>query len=174
VPVASGRLPLSHLAGLLLLLFAFAGGAEAHLVDAWRGNNIDCCRRRLGMELVTVQTRSVIPEVSANSPTATSACYSSLSPLLAQVFPTRPGRRGMISNMTISYKLYSSINLKSPNNQGIADARQVPNIRCPNCMHMGAFTAVVSHDLHITHSELKAGALHRLGQSTVGLRVCQI
>jgi hypothetical protein len=40
---------------------AFAGGAEAHLVDAWRGNNIDCCRRRLGIKLVTVQTRSVIP-----------------------------------------------------------------------------------------------------------------
>lgn len=69
---------------------AFAGGAEAHLVDAWRGINIDCCRRRLGMELVIVQTRLVIPEVWTIATRHVGMLFFP-QPVIGSSFSTRPG-----------------------------------------------------------------------------------
>ena len=76
--------------------------------------------------------------------------------------------------MTVSYKLKSTennlITIKYPNNSTAVQAQSVPNIRCPHCMHMGAFTNALPNDLHINH--VKAANTSPIGSSTVGIRVC--
>jgi Domain of unknown function (DUF4145) len=79
-------------------------------------------------------------------------------------------------SVTITYKLQSAqgnaIQTRSPNSSTPANAVQVPNIRCPHCMHMGAFTAVIPNDLQINHTEIKSSTPFSKGTSTVGIRSC--
>jgi hypothetical protein len=79
--------------------------------------------------------------------------------------------------MAATYKLRSAqnnpINIKTPNGASVVASGKVPNMRCPHCMHMGAFTGTIQYDLHIAHQELAAGgAVKILGTSTIGIRVC--
>jgi hypothetical protein len=78
--------------------------------------------------------------------------------------------------MAVSYKLRSTegnpINTKAPNEHAQGQTNLVPNMRCPHCMHMGAFTPIVQYDLQIKHLELRGGAPYSIGHSTVGIRVC--
>jgi hypothetical protein len=78
--------------------------------------------------------------------------------------------------MTVNYKLCSPqnnpINIKPPNARSPVPAALVPNMRCPHCMHMGAFTTALQFDLQIQHIELRGGAPFGIGVSTVGIRVC--
>jgi len=79
-------------------------------------------------------------------------------------------------NMAIVYKLRSAqnnaISTLPPNSSQAVNAAQVPNIRCPHCMHMGAFTVVAPNDLQIQHVVLKNNAPFSSGASTVRIRVC--
>jgi Domain of unknown function (DUF4145) len=78
--------------------------------------------------------------------------------------------------MAINYKLISAqnnpIHIRHPNGHGTINVSTVPNLRCPYCMHMGAFTSVLQHDLRIDHVGTRNGAPFNLGYSTVGVRVC--
>lgn len=78
--------------------------------------------------------------------------------------------------MAIVYKLRSAegnaVNILAPNVSATVAAGAVPNIRCPHCMHMGAFTSVLPNDFQVGHRELKQGAPFATGASTVGIRVC--
>jgi hypothetical protein len=78
--------------------------------------------------------------------------------------------------MTVNYKLRSTqnnpINIKPPNARSPVPAAIAPNMRCPHCMHMGAFTTALQFDLQIQHTELRGGAPFGIGVSTVGIRVC--
>jgi hypothetical protein len=78
--------------------------------------------------------------------------------------------------MATNYKLWSAhnnpIHIKPPNGHGVINVSMVPNLRCPHCMHMGAFTGVLQHDLRIDHIEIRNNAQMSLGQSTIGIRVC--
>ena len=78
--------------------------------------------------------------------------------------------------MTVVYKLLSTgglpIHLKAPNAYGSPGAESVPNLRCPHCMHMGAFTKGPPNDLSIQHIEIKNGAPYEIGRSIIGIRVC--
>lgn len=78
--------------------------------------------------------------------------------------------------MAVAYKLKSapghSIEIRLPNSGTATPAALVPNVRCPHCMHMGAFTAVVQHDYQITHIRMRNNAPFKAGVSTVGIRVC--
>jgi hypothetical protein len=79
--------------------------------------------------------------------------------------------------MPVSYKLFSQqdnpIHIKSPNSQALVTPDRVPNIRCPHCMHMGAFTSLGQHDIQIAHfvAQDSKPPLSR-GASWVGIRVC--
>lgn len=76
----------------------------------------------------------------------------------------------------VSYKLKSvsgnPSTLRSPNTHANISATIVPNIRCPHCMHMGAFTQIIQHDLHISHIERKGPSQTQVGTSVIGLRIC--
>ena len=78
--------------------------------------------------------------------------------------------------MTVVYKLVSAqglpIHLKSPNAFSNVAADQVPNLRCPHCMHMGAFTRAIPSDVNIQHIEMRGGQKHEAGRSTIGIRIC--
>lgn len=78
--------------------------------------------------------------------------------------------------MSVSYKLNSTyghpIHLKAPNQNSLETAAKVPNIRCPHCMHLGAFTSVLPADLQIQHVIDKEKSRSLVGTSTVGVRVC--
>jgi Domain of unknown function (DUF4145) len=78
--------------------------------------------------------------------------------------------------MPVSYKLRSAqgndVNVKQPNTYAAVSSGSVPNIRCPHCMHMGAFTVATPNDLAINHIEIRNNAPFSLGQSTIGIRVC--
>lgn len=78
--------------------------------------------------------------------------------------------------MSTSYKLRSAqgndVHLLLPNSGAVVAASIAPNIRCPHCMHMGAFTSVVQHDFQITHLRASQGAMTKNGVSTVGIRIC--
>jgi hypothetical protein len=78
--------------------------------------------------------------------------------------------------MTIVYKLISAqgnpVSTLPPNTAQHTNSVQVPNIRCPHCMHMGAFSVALPNDLAINHRTVKAGAMNATGASTVGIRVC--
>jgi hypothetical protein len=76
----------------------------------------------------------------------------------------------------VIYKLRSAaghpITKKSPNAYAIVEATKVPNLRCPHCMHMGAFSKVVAHDLQISHREMRERNLHNITETWTGLRSC--
>jgi hypothetical protein len=78
--------------------------------------------------------------------------------------------------VAITYKLLSAqgqaIHILSPNHTAAIASSAVPNIRCPHCMHMGAFTAILQQDYQIAHREMKNNAPFNLGVSTVGIRAC--
>lgn len=78
--------------------------------------------------------------------------------------------------MTVIYKLRSAqdnpVEIVPPNSGSAIPAALVPNLRCPHCMHMGAFTSVLQHDFQIQHRELKNNVPHSKGVSTVGIRTC--
>jgi len=79
-------------------------------------------------------------------------------------------------SLTITYKLQSAqgnaVQILPPNSATPTNATQVPNVRCPHCMHMGAFTAVIPNDLQISHTEIKGNAPYAKGTPTVGIRSC--
>src|ERR1700722_11248295 len=66
------------------------------------------------------------------------------------------------------------VHIKAPTGAAIATVGKTPNMRCPHCMHMGAFTSVIQQDLQIAHHARKGegGAIISLGMSIVGIRVC--
>lgn len=78
--------------------------------------------------------------------------------------------------MEVSYKLLSAqgngLTIKPPNQSSVGAPSHVPNLRCPHCMHMGAFTAVLGNDLSINHIEMRGSSPFSNGGSTVGLRIC--
>lgn len=78
--------------------------------------------------------------------------------------------------MAANYKLFSAqgnaISVKPPNQTSVGAPSMVPNLRCPHCMHMGAFTAIQGNDLSITHTEMQGRTPLFKGSSTVGLRIC--
>jgi hypothetical protein len=78
--------------------------------------------------------------------------------------------------MAANYKLFSAqgnaINVKLPNQPTVEAPSMVPNLRCPHCMHMGAFTTILGNDLSITHVEMEGRIPFPKGTSTVGLRIC--
>lgn len=78
--------------------------------------------------------------------------------------------------MTIVYKLRSSqnnaITTLRPNDVQQMAATAAPNIRCPHCMHMGAFTVIAPNDLFIKHIVMKNGAPYGAGTSVIGIRAC--
>jgi hypothetical protein len=78
--------------------------------------------------------------------------------------------------MTVVYKLVSAngnpITIKAPNNHSMQNADIVPNLRCPHCMHMGSFTKALTHDLLISHIEVRGNAPYHRGHSVTGIRIC--
>ncbi|MDX2277915.1 MAG: DUF4145 domain-containing protein [Hyphomonadaceae bacterium] len=78
--------------------------------------------------------------------------------------------------MTVVYKLISAagdpITVKAPNGQATPSADAVPNVRCPHCMHMGAFTKAIPNDLTVQHIEKRGGAPFEKGRSIIGIRIC--
>jgi Domain of unknown function (DUF4145) len=80
------------------------------------------------------------------------------------------------ANMAVAYKLRSAkgnpITLKAPNSSSAEGATIVPNIRCPHCMHLGALSSVLAHDLNIDHVETRNKAPINIGTSKIGIRVC--
>jgi hypothetical protein len=78
--------------------------------------------------------------------------------------------------MATAYKLTSAlgnpVNIRPPSTFSVTPSSFVPNLRCPHCMHMGAFTAIVPNDAQITHIVLKANSPISNGSSTIGIRVC--
>lgn len=82
--------------------------------------------------------------------------------------------------MTTFYKLHSTtgkpIHIAPPNTISLIPAQISPNIRCPHCMHMGAFTTLLPQDLQIQHIELRGTVSNQapfgVGKSIVGLRAC--
>lgn len=78
--------------------------------------------------------------------------------------------------MPIIYKLSSAegnvVHGQIPNVTEAVPSAAVPNIRCPHCMHMGAFTAVVQADLRILHRVTNNGAPVSNGSSIIGIRMC--
>lgn len=79
--------------------------------------------------------------------------------------------------MTVSYKLRSAqgnaIHLKPPNSGSQLAAVPAPNVRCPHCMHMGAFTNVLQQDFQVLHQESQpTGPPANRGVSWLSIRVC--
>lgn len=78
--------------------------------------------------------------------------------------------------MTVTYKLNSPskqpITLKQPNRHGQVESNVIPKLRCPHCMHMGAFTSVLVRDLSVTTINTVSGTNYDRGTSVVGLRAC--
>lgn len=78
--------------------------------------------------------------------------------------------------MSIVYKLTSAqgnpTTIKNPNEHTVANAEVTPNVRCPHCLHMGAFTRILPQDLNIRHLIRENNASSHKGRSVVGLRVC--
>ena len=78
--------------------------------------------------------------------------------------------------MATVYKLISAeanpVELVPPNTSAVVPAAHVPNLRCPHCMHMGAFTAVLQQDFQIQHREMRNNAPVPKGASVIGIRIC--
>jgi hypothetical protein len=78
--------------------------------------------------------------------------------------------------MAVIYKLQSAdgqaVQIRSPNGQAPVPASVSPNIRCPHCMHMGSFTAVIQHDFQVGHIKIQNNSPFSTGASTIGIRVC--
>jgi hypothetical protein len=78
--------------------------------------------------------------------------------------------------MATAYKLVSAagnaVHIRPPNSLAVGVSSFVPNLRCPHCMHMGAFTAVTPNDAQVNNVVVKNNTPTGIGASTVGIRVC--